>query len=259
MGAAEFAINILKGYVTGFLERSPFTLLRQNTMAKSETTGSPRMNEEMRKPIDQKVVVELQTVTGFLSKMFLNTKPEGQGKPVVILKRQNVAPKKTTSPESSQITIVPSGKDYLAKTLALPENHLCHDNTSLRTKLCTSSVCRDYKLGCKSTEVAKSTNSRIPRRYFNRKLKLGRVKKGGTGSNEYSYEIGFPGEPHKISIDAHTGSRLLGPYMEYPKESEKSTGRQNLQTEEIVTMIQNQNWSWKQTKSLLGENGIHLL
>nr|CAI5845434.1 unnamed protein product [Callosobruchus analis] len=64
-----------------FLEKTPITLLCPNTMAKFETPESPRINEEMLKLIDQKVVVNL------LTKMFLAPKSERRWRPVFNLKR----------------------------------------------------------------------------------------------------------------------------------------------------------------------------
>nr|CAH7721074.1 unnamed protein product [Callosobruchus chinensis] len=241
MGAPESIINILKGYVIPFSEKPPITRLCQNTVAKFETPESPQMNEEMRKLIDQKVVVKLQAETGFLSKMFLTPKSEGKWRPVFNLKRLNkyVAPKKFRLLNHRKLPLFLQERDYM---------------------LCTSSVCKDHELGCKSTKGEKYTNSRISRRLLSRKSKPERVRKRGTVSSEYSYEIGFPGEPHQISNDAHAEPGLLGHYMEYRKELEKSTGGQNLQTEEITSNSDPERELELETgQVIVGKNGIRLL
>lgn len=89
LGAPKPIISIIKGYVIPFSKKPPITALTPALLERFRTPTSLLMDQEITKMIQEKTMIKLNCKTGFLSKMFLTPKSDGQWRPVFNLKRLN--------------------------------------------------------------------------------------------------------------------------------------------------------------------------
>uniref|UniRef100_A0A8D8Z130 Enzymatic polyprotein n=1 Tax=Cacopsylla melanoneura TaxID=428564 RepID=A0A8D8Z130_9HEMI len=90
MGAPEGVLKVIKGYAIPFSSRPPLLPLSIPLPPCCLTPSSPLMDIQVKKLVDQRVLVRNPFDSGYLSPLFLVSKADGSQRPIINLKRLNL-------------------------------------------------------------------------------------------------------------------------------------------------------------------------
>uniref|UniRef100_A0A8D8SPA0 Enzymatic polyprotein n=1 Tax=Cacopsylla melanoneura TaxID=428564 RepID=A0A8D8SPA0_9HEMI len=90
MGAPEGVLKVIRGYAIPFSSRPPLLPLSIPLPPCCLTPSSPLMDIQVKKLVDQRVLVRNPFDSGYLSPLFLVSKADGSQRPIINLKRLNL-------------------------------------------------------------------------------------------------------------------------------------------------------------------------
>lgn len=159
------------------------------------------------------------------------------------------------------ITSLPSCTNY-KKALALPSTTLSQFNlrtygTSFWPEFRASNICKNYKLGCQTTQKAEHTISRVSRRFSDSESKSSAFEKRGVNSLKNTYKVGLQNKLGKVSAKPSKRTNVPRNNVEYRIKSEKPTYRKNtIIRKNYPKNFKNQKMELDAGKVDFGKNGI---